>query len=316
MNITNFKKMLESLLIDKNLEENLSRIVRNMEQEYSFCSIGIYLKNLKTGTYRIKIARNISHNFEKNILFTEKDPLLKELEALKPINLTNNISYKFEHDYSNLIIIPLHNNRVLMGFLFLDRKEGKFSNTDIHKMTIHASVISLIVSLVNQRLSIEQLTDLDDLTKLFNCKAFHERADKLLSHSKRYQRDITVVIMKLDNYENIVRTIGKENTDDLISEISFIFEHNLRETDLIGRLYRDTFGIAMPETHENISLIAVYRLNEKINALPLMNNFKIGWGILEFNNEISDIEDFINKSVEAAFESTRKVEDNISIYRF
>ncbi|MBN2461196.1 MAG: GGDEF domain-containing protein [Candidatus Cloacimonetes bacterium] len=310
-----FCNMLEDLLKYKHLEENLSKIVRDIESEFEFHSLGIFLKNLKTLTYRLKISRNISHAYEKNTWFTEDDSLIRELYAFKPLNLNPDSSYRFEHDYSNLLVMPLYNNYELLGFLFLDRQYDNYSKADIVKLKIFTSVISMVVSLVNQRYNIEQMTDLDELTGIYNCHAFYDRAEKMLSHARRYQRDLTIAAMKIDNFENIVRTIGKDNTDDLLKNLAVILKNNLRETDLVGRLYRDTFAIAMPETHENISLIAVYRINDKIIQLPLMNHYRIGWGILEKSSEISDIEDYINKTIEAAFESTRKGDDNITVYR-
>ncbi|MBN1326678.1 MAG: sensor domain-containing diguanylate cyclase [Candidatus Cloacimonetes bacterium] len=315
--LSRFEKTLTDLLKDNNLEENLSKIIRNMEKEFDFQSLGIFLKNFKTNIYRLKISRNLSHSFEKNTVFHECDKLISHLKPLKLLDYYPSTSDvpMFEKSFSHLLVVPLHNNRELLGFIFIDRESGNFDQEEISKLNIFSVLISLGFSLVNNRHDIEQLIDRDELTQLYNHRSFMDRTEKVLSQAKRYKRDLTLLILKLDNFENVIRTIGKDNTDDLIKSIALILEKNLRDTDIIGRIYKDTFAVAMPETHENVSMIAIFRLDEKILELPLMNNYKIGWGVVESNESVLDLSDLINKATEAAFESCRKTEENVTIYR-
>ncbi len=314
LTVTKFNKLLNTLLKDKNLEENLSKIIREIEADFEFQSVGIFLKLSKSNLYRLKIARNISHCYEKNTIFSSDDQLIRDLSNLKPLKIKISNIINLEKEFSHLVILPVHNNLELLGFIFIDRMEGEYTNSEITVLEIYASIISMIVSFVNQRMLIERMTDVNKITGMYSYKTFYEKTEKMLFHAKRYNRDISIITLKLDNFENIIGTIGKKNTDSLLKQISCILTEHLRETDLIGHIYQDTFVITMPETHENISLIAIYRVDEKIKKLSLFNNFKVGWGVIEKKNKEDNLEELLRKSKEAAFESTRKEDDNVTIY--
>ena len=81
---------------------------------------------------------------------------------------------------------------------------------------------------------------------------------------------------------------------------------NLRITDIIGKISDDTYALLLPETSEESSTYAISRFNKDIMNLPMMKNFKIGWGITGLSDENQTIEQMLRLSEESAFESTRK----------
>jgi len=304
--VKQFNLVLEELLKKKNIEENLSRIVRFLEDEIKFQSLGIFLKVPRSMAYRIKISRQISHHYAKITQFTENDPLISDLNQKSIIDLKDGKKLKFEKDYSHLIIIPLHNNDVLQGFIFMDKADDEFSSDDILKTATVAKIVSLGVDLDNLREELSHAKEIDEITGFFTYKAFYERCEAQFTLMKRYTRPMSLAILRIDDYEKIIQTIGKENCDTLIRLITETIKKNLRDSDILGVLYRDYYGILMPETDINNNLIAVKRMDEIINKIPQMKNKNIGWGLIELNDKISNVDDFIAKAREAATESCRK----------
>ena len=88
--------MLQKVLIEKNLEEKLSTIIGDMEQEFNSSTLGIFLKVPNMEIYRFKIGRNLSHTFSKNTIFTQADPLITELAKLELIDMKYPGQYMFE----------------------------------------------------------------------------------------------------------------------------------------------------------------------------------------------------------------------------
>ncbi|MBN1949169.1 MAG: diguanylate cyclase [Candidatus Cloacimonetes bacterium] len=310
---THLDLLLSDLLTRKNLEENLSMIIRSLEPEIEFQSLGIFLRTKTGGNFRFKIGRNLSHNFDKNILFHPHDPLIQDLDKLKPLSVKEKQKYKFEHEFQHLLIFPLYNNRELLGFFFMDKSQADFSDQEFQIIHIHSSIISLIISLHEQRMSIEQYHLLDDLTGFLNHRAFLERGENLLSQMRRYKRQLTMCVLKIDNYENLLRTVGKENCDDLIRKMAEVLKQGLRDSDLLGVLYRDAVGILLPEIDAHTALIPILRLDGSLRQLPLLENNHLGWGLAEINRQITHIDELVSLAMDAAFESTRKLEDNIII---
>lgn len=313
LHMEKFDELLNELRLDKNLELNLSKIIRTIKADFDFQSLGIFLKVPKSGIFRLKIGRNLSHNFEKNIVYRCEDSLICELGSFKPINVKSQKRYKFELDFSNLVIYPLFNNYSLLGFLFIDKAIGSFTEEELTRLSIFSSIISMGANLDNLRNYIYHLSDTDDVSKLFHYKSFLTRSETLLAQADRYGRELSLIALKLNNYENIVRTIGKENSQDLIKQISDILRHNLRDTDLLGKIFSDTFAILLTETSADASQIPLKRLDEKIKAIPLMSGYRLGWGLIERKKGEGTLEEMLRKAEEAAFESVRNVKNNITV---
>jgi hypothetical protein len=71
----------------------------------------------------------------------------------------------------------------------------------------------------------------------------------------------------------------------------------------------------MPETSEKNCLNSVNRVNVKIMDLPIMKVCKIGWGLVFKKGNIKKLDQLLKYAENAAFDSTRKTEGNITIYR-
>jgi len=311
----NFELLLEDLLEKKNLEENLHKLISFIEEEIDFQSIAIFLKVPRSDVYRIKISRNISYSFAKSAVYSETDPLIAELKQMSEIELKDNERLRFEKDHSHLIIFPLQNNNELQGFIFLDKDRGDFSREDLLKIRAVSTIISMGVDLDDMRDELAHVRSIDEISGFLNYKSFFERCEDQFTLMKRYNRPMSMTILKIDDYEKIVRTIGNENCDMLVRSITKNIRINLRDSDILGKLYRDLYGILMPETNIEKCLTAVKRMDEIINKLGSMENVNIGWGLIEMDDRISNIDDLIRKAREEAVESCRKTIYKYTIYQ-
>jgi len=310
-----FGLVLEELLEKKNLEENLSKLIRLLEDEIDFQSLGIFLNVPRSDIYRIKISRHISYHYAKSTVFRNSDQVVKELKHNSEIELRENGRIKFEKKYSHLIVYPLVNNDLFQGFIFLDKEEGEFTAEDLIKIRSVSTVISMGVDLDNMREELAHSRSIDNITGFLTYKAFFESAENQFTLMKRYNRPMTMIILKLDEYEKIIRTIGSENCDSLLRLITKNIRGNLRDSDIMGKLYRDLFGILMPETTIQNGLIAVKRMDEIINNIEMMENKNIGWGLIEMDDRVSNVDDLIAKARESAQESCRKNVYKYTIYQ-
>jgi len=314
-NLCSFDEMLRNLLEKYEMEEHLSFIVRNIEDQFNFQSLGIYLKVPNTDIFRMKISRNISHTFAKNSIFTQSDPIAEELIHLKMLDIQSPGRYIFEKEYSHLLILPINHFDELLGFLFIDKCNEIFGSEEIAKIRLYASIISLIIQLDLQSNEIEQHRGIYESAKVYSHKAFVEKSEVIFSMMKRYNRYITVAVVKIGNFGNIVRTIGELATGNLLKQISYIIQNDLRETDIIGKLSNDSFAVLMPETTSKNSLITINRVNNRIMKLPMMKICKMGWGMASKEDNTKNAEELIKFATHASEDSNKKEEGNITIHK-
>lgn len=314
-NLLAFDEMLQKLIKKYEMEEHLSYIIRNIEDEFNFQSLGVFLKVPNTDIFRMKISRNISHTFIKNTIFTKADPMIQELMPLKMLDIQSPGRYIFEKEYSQLLILPINHYDKLLGFMFIDKRDEVFESEEMTKMRIYTSILSMIVQLDLQNKEIEQHRGIYESANIYSHKAFLEKSEVIFSMMKRYNRYLTIAVIKIDNFDNIIRTIGEHETTDLLKQVSYIIKSDLRETDIIGKIHDDAFAILMPETSSKNSFITVNRVNNRISEMPMMKVCKTGWGIATKEDDTQKAEDLVVYAEHAANDSTRKVEGNITIYQ-
>lgn len=305
LQLDHLEALLSNLQNKQPLEESLSKIVREIDNVFEFQSMGIFLKVPDSEIYRLKIGRNISHTFSKTTIFTTGDQMMNDLARFEPLNIIPPGVYIMEHDYSHLLIQPLYYTDKLFGFVFIDKEEGLFTDEDIQSFHTFASLISMIITIYKQKYEIDSHRDLIERTRVYNYKPFMSRAELMFSLMRRYNRDLTMCVLKIDNYENLQRLIGKAKTNDIIEHIIGVFQRFMRGSDLVGRIYKDMFAVYMPETTMKNSHVIVERLQAQILNNKLMANCILGWGIVEDNEEMKSVSQFIHLGEKAAFESAR-----------
>ncbi len=107
----------------------------------------------------------------------------------------------------------------------------------------------------------------DWVTGLHNRARFIQEMRYQISYSKRYNRPFSCLVVKIDNYNNLVKETTRENFELFLEEIAGWMELNIREADLIARLNRDLFGFILPETEKKEAEIVRERLLEKLREL-------------------------------------------------
>ncbi len=305
MQLIQFDELLKSLHQERPLEENLSKIIREIENEFSFLSLGIFLKVPKSEIYRLKISRNISHKFAKNTIFTKGDPLIDELLDFKMLILDAPGRYMMEHEYKQLVIIPIFQNNELLGFLFINKKESNFNSEELTHLSIFSSIISFTVNTYVLESKMDHQYKEFELTRVYSYQAFLSKANSMFSLLLRYQRDLTISVIKIGNFDKVIRTIGEQETNVLINDISRNMANNLRETDLIGKLHKDTLAIVMPETSEKNAIISLKRIKKTIDSISKCKVCKIGYGVCSKDDSISTVDQLIAKAEQAAVNSVR-----------
>ena len=103
----------------------------------------------------------------------------------------------------------------------------------------------------------EKLARIDELTKLYNRRAFYENGKMLVSYCQRHNEIISVIVMDLDNFKKINDSFGHAAGDAVLEHISKLLRQKFRKSDISARIGGEEFGIlvptATPETSEKLA---------------------------------------------------------------
>jgi diguanylate cyclase (GGDEF)-like protein len=110
---------------------------------------------------------------------------------------------------------------------------------------------------VNLRL--EELSQRDALTQLYNRRHFVHRATEELSRVRR-GHPMVLLMMDLDGFKHVNDEQGHLAGDDLLRRIAHVIEESVRAVDVVGRFGGDEFVAMLPDTEAEQAAIVASRL--------------------------------------------------------
>ncbi len=121
----------------------------------------------------------------------------------------------------------------------------------------------------------EKLARIDELTKLYNRRAFYENGKMLVSYCQRHSEIISVIIMDIDNFKNINDSFGHAAGDAVLEHISMLLRQKFRKSDVSARIGGEEFGILLPTANPEIAEKLAEELRQGIEELSVVFNEEV-----------------------------------------
>jgi diguanylate cyclase (GGDEF)-like protein len=117
----------------------------------------------------------------------------------------------------------------------------------------------------------ELLADNDALCPVFNRRAFEREVRREIALAGRFRTPLSLIFIDLDHFKKVNDVFGHAAGDDVLLRISDILLKNTRETDIVGRLGGDEFGIVLAQASHADSLAKASQLTQLIDQLIVCN---------------------------------------------
>jgi diguanylate cyclase (GGDEF)-like protein len=157
----------------------------------------------------------------------------------------------------------------------------------------------------------EQLADQDSLLPIYNRRAFVRELTKIQASVERYNSDACLVYIDLDGFKDINDTYGHTAGDYVLHEYSQRLVESVRESDIVGRLGGDEFGLILPHTNQNAAAILVNRLPQELKDNPISwnettLNLSMSFGIATIESD-TDVHDTMAMADNKMYQQKRNV---------
>ncbi|NOZ85381.1 MAG: diguanylate cyclase [Deltaproteobacteria bacterium] len=116
---------------------------------------------------------------------------------------------------------------------------------------------------------VETASRTDPLTLLFNRMGIMERIRAEVVRFRRNQRQFSMVMAGLDDFEELTKKYGHEIADQALVEIANMFDDVVRGQDLASRWEAEMFLLFLPETGIEGGVAAAERLKERVKSRGL-----------------------------------------------
>jgi diguanylate cyclase (GGDEF)-like protein len=135
--------------------------------------------------------------------------------------------------------------------------------------------LRLAERLREQRRWMQQHAVTDAVTGVANRRRFMEALAAEVQRVRRYKRTMSLVVLELESFREINDEFGHDVGDAVLAAVAHCLITTLRQTDAVGRVSGDAFGILLPETVRNQALAAVGRVAAAIDDLNASGDLSV-----------------------------------------
>lgn len=219
----------------------------------------------------------------------EQRPYLFRFGDYRPITGTA------EFMYQNTTLIPLLS------------ADGKVNHVGIIIYDVTDSAINRSrLQQANQQL--EHLSQTDRLTQLYNRGYWEECLNREFIRIQRTGEACSLVIFDIDHFKQVNDNYGHQAGDDVIRVTAQKLLETHRNTDISGRYGGEEFVAILVNTDKDGALYFAERLRKKIEQLTVNYDqqdirYTISLGIAEFNKELKDYKQWLERADQALYEA-------------
>ena len=189
----------------------------------------------------------------------------------------------------------------------------------IARVKVHYKIRALQEELKATNRRLEELSNTDGLTKLYNRRYFMELLELEFQRAQRYQSKFAFIMIDIDNFKGFNDTYGHLMGDRILYEISQILQENLRVNDVVGRYGGEEFALFAPETDLKGALVVAERYRKRIEDYVLVEDEKklkvtISLGVASFPHvAIGTVDDLIRLADNALYKSKRNGRNRVEV---
>lgn len=176
----------------------------------------------------------------------------------------------------SVVLLPYTTYFLIMGdYVFVIMATGAilFFLSALRSTSILATVMHQNFLMTHQlRLSkneAERIARVDELTGLYNRRAFYESGKLLVNNSMRNKDELAVILMDVDNFKAINDKYGHAAGDVTLKQIGETMLQRLRKSDVFARIGGEEFAMILPLTSMGKAAQLAEELRKAIQESPI-----------------------------------------------
>lgn len=138
-----------------------------------------------------------------------------------------------------------------------------------------SSILALQTAMDVMRITVlEHESFTDPLTGLYNRRFMEQHLAEEVSKARRYEFDLALFLLDLDNFKSINDQYGHQAGDQLLIEIGSLVTKQLRDSDVLSRYGGEEFLVIAPNTGPAAASLLAERLRGHIQSHRFLKGFK------------------------------------------
>lgn len=178
--------------------------------------------------------------------------------------------------------------------------------------------------LKQNNLFLEQLSNMDGLTQLYNRRYFDITIEKEWKRAARNGTPLSLIMFDIDNFKNYNDTYGHQVGDECLQRIAkFVQTLIQRPSDVVARYGGEEFAIILPETSEEGALKVAETIRKAIQSLAIPNIYSNVLPIVTISTGVACLKptpdsnqlQLIDKADQALYQAKSDGRNRVELYR-
>lgn len=166
---------------------------------------------------------------------------------------------------------------------------------------------------------IKQVSDTDDLTGLYNMRAFSIMLQRAFKQSVRYGHAMSVVMIDSDNLKQINDKHGHDAGNRLLQHLVRCIREQLRGSDVMARFGGDEFIVLLSETNSKGAQEMAERIRKAIEVSRFDirggdTNVTASLGVASYPDDGGNLEVILDKADKAMYRAKQKGRNKVEAY--
>jgi diguanylate cyclase (GGDEF)-like protein len=221
------------------------------------------------------------------------------------------------------ILLPLLPNWEVRSFLgapvvFQDRVTGlvalynstsrAFTEADARVAELFAGQVAIALDNSRHVEAMEKLAVTDELTGLYNRRAFDGMGAKEVERARRYKRPLSLILFDIDHFKDVNDSYGHPVGDHVLQVLTRLVTKTTRSTDIVCRFGGEEFIVLMPEAGREEGLAMAERLRQEISRMTIVTaggtlSLTVSLGLAELLPEDESLENLIARADRAMYQA-------------
>lgn len=173
----------------------------------------------------------------------------------------------------------------------------------VHDMTDTAEAQMLLQAATEEAVSLQETSQRDGLTGLYNRNYFDEQISSESFSARRHERPLSLVMIDIDYFKKVNDIYGHQGGDEVLRVVAFKLLKTLRASDTLARYGGEEFALILPHLSKQEGIAVAERLrriieNEVIEYDGQKIKVTISLGVSDFI--IGDTPDKLIKDADTA----------------
>ncbi|MDZ4201539.1 MAG: diguanylate cyclase [Gallionella sp.] len=169
-------------------------------------------------------------------------------------------------------------------------------------------------------LMLHNLASRDGLTGLYNHRMFYIMLEEEISRSRRYQRQVSMLLIDIDHFKRVNDTYGHVAGDRVLEGISRVLETGVRHEDKLCRYGGEEIAVILPESSVQAAVYSAERLRTSVEEASFRDDegqeikITVSIGVATLPAQVPSLQELVNASDAALYVAKESGRNRVCLF--